>query len=356
MEVIMKAEQSLILVVDDEEFIRDILARQLELQGHAVVVAENGRQALEMMRAQAFDLVLLDIMMPGMNGYQVLEHIKADPALCHIPVVVISALGQISNMARGIELGAEDYMIKPFDRVLLKARVDASLERKHLRDQEQAYLAQLEAERERSERLLLNVLPKPIAERLKQGPTTIADRFEEVTVLFSDIVDFSRLWDQRAPGELVDLLNALFSVFDRLAEHHGLEKIKTIGDAYMVVGGLPTPRPDHAEAIAEMALDIWDEVVRFNKEQGELIQMRIGIDTGPVVAGVIGKQKFIYDLWGDAVNTAFRMQEYGLPNHIQVTAATYSYLQDKYVFEKRGAIPIKSKSEMVTYFLTGRRE
>jgi len=351
----MKTEQGRVLVVDDEEFIRDILARQLTLQGHKVAVAENGRQALEMMRAQPFDLVLLDIMMPGMTGYEVLEYLKAEPELRHIPVIVISALGQISNMVKGIELGAEDYMIKPFDRVLLKARVDASLERKRLRDQEQAYLVQLEAERERSERLLLNVLPKPIAERLKQEPTTIADRFEEVTVLFSDIVDFASLWDQRAPGELVNLLNALFSVFDRLARRHGLEKIKTIGDAYMVVGGLPTPRSDHAEAVAEMALDIWDEVARFNRENGELIQMRIGIDTGPVVAGVIGRQKFIYDLWGDTVNTAFRMQEYGLPGRIQVTAATCDCLRDKYVLEERGPVLIKSKSEMVTYFLTGRR-
>ncbi len=352
----MMSEQSFVLVVDDEEFIRDILARQLILQGHTVAVARNGRQALEMMRAQAFDLMLLDIMMPEMDGYQVLEHLKADPALRHIPVIVISALSQISNMVRCIELGAEDYMIKPFDQVLLKARVGASLERKHLRDQEQAYLAQLETERAKSERLLLNILPKPIAERLKREPSTIADRFEHVTILFSDIVDFSELWTQRAPGELVDLLNALFSMFDQLAERHGLEKIKTIGDAYMVVGGLPTPQPDHAEAIAEMALDVWEKVARFNAENGESIQMRIGIDTGPVVAGVIGKQKFIYDLWGDAVNTAYRMQEYGLPDHIQVTAATYSYLRDKYVFEKRGMIPIKSKGEIITYFLIGRKK
>jgi class 3 adenylate cyclase len=247
-------------------------------------------------------------------------------------------------------------MIKPFDRVLLKARVDASLERKHLRDQEQAHLAQLEAEREKSERLLLNILPGPIAEQLKREQRTIADRFEEVTVLFCDIVDFSTFWSQRAPGELVDLLNDLFSVFDRLAERHGLEKIKTIGDAYMVVGGLPTPRPDHAEAIAEMALDIWEQVAQFNAENGESIRVRMGIDTGPVVAGVIGRKKFIYDLWGDAVNTAFRMQEHGLPDHIQVTEAMHRCLRDKYLMEERGAILVKGKDEMITYFLTGRRE
>jgi class 3 adenylate cyclase len=352
----MSVEKGLVLVVDDEAFIRDILARQLKLQGHTVIAAENGRRALEMMQEQAFDLLLLDILMPEMDGYQVLEQLKADPALRHIPVIVISALGQLNSVVRCIELGAEDYMIKPFDRVLLKARVDASLERKHLRDQEQAHLAQLEAEREKSERLLLNILPGPIAEQLKREQRTIADRFEEVTVLFCDIVDFSTFWSQRAPGELVDLLNDLFSVFDRLAERHGLEKIKTIGDAYMVVGGLPTPRPDHAEAIAEMALDIWEQVAQFNAENGESIRVRMGIDTGPVVAGVIGRKKFIYDLWGDAVNTAFRMQEHGLPDHIQVTEAMHRCLRDKYLMEERGAILVKGKDEMITYFLTGRRE
>lgn len=349
-------QSALILVVDDNELNRDLLARYLNRQGHRVMTAENGAQALDKIQQHPFDLVLLDIMMPEMNGYQVLEHLKADTELRHIPVIVISAVSDLDSVVRCIELGADDYLMKPFNRVLLRARIGSSLERKRLRDQEQAYLMQLEEEREKSERLLLNVLPKPIAERLKQGQSTIADRFEEVTVLFADIVDFTQFWSHKSPAELVGMLNEIFSSFDQLAEQHGLEKIKTIGDAYMVVGGLPTPRPDHAEAVAEMALDIQKEIARFNAQNGESIGMRMGIDTGPVVAGVIGRQKFIYDLWGNTVNTADRMQSHSFPDRIQVTEATYRRLRGRYRFDRRGVISVKGRGDMVTYFLLGRRE
>lgn len=351
----MKSHRSSVLVVDDNEDNRELLSRQLRRQGYTTAVAENGRQALQLMEEQGFDLVLLDIMMPEMDGYQVLECLKDHPSLRHIPVIVISAMDEIDSIVRCIQLGAEDYLSKPFNRILLKARLEASLDKKRLRDQEQAYLAQLQIEREKSERLLLNILPEPIAERLKQGQTTIADRFDEVTVLFADIVGFTETWSNRAPTELVSLLNDVFSTFDRLAEQHGLEKIKTIGDSYMAVAGLPRPRPDHAEAVAEMALAMQKEVSRFHMRADEPLQIRIGIDTGPVVAGVIGERKFSYDLWGDTVNTANRMQTHGLPGRIQVTAATRQRLQGKYLFEERGLIDVKSKGGMVTYFLTGRQ-
>jgi class 3 adenylate cyclase len=169
------------------------------------------------------------------------------------------------------------------------------------------------AEEERSERLLLNVLPAPIAERLKQGEGVIADAFPEVTVLFADLVDFTRRSQQVSPAQVVATLNELFSAFDRLAQRHGLEKIKTIGDAYMVAGGLPNPRPDHAQAVAEMALAMQEEVAGRADPSGQPLQVRIGIDTGPVEAGVIGTSKFSYDLWGDTVNTASRMESHGSP-------------------------------------------
>jgi response regulator RpfG family c-di-GMP phosphodiesterase len=183
--------------------------------------------------------VLLDIMMPKMNGYQVLEHLKNDPNLRHIPVIVISAVDDINSVVECIELGAEDYLPKPFNAVLLAARIRNCLEKKWLRDQEQFYLQQLQAEQERTERLLLSILPMPVAEQLKQGQQIIADSFAEVTVLFADIVDFTRLSADHTPIEVVSLLNQIFSAFDRLAQQHGVEKIKTIGDAYMAVGGLP---------------------------------------------------------------------------------------------------------------------
>jgi len=310
-----------------------------------------------MVRAQPFDLMLLDIVMPEMDGYQVLERMKRDSALRNIPVIVISGLDEMESVVRCIKMGAEDYLPKPFDPVLLKARIEACLEKKRLRDQEQAYLEQLQIEREKSERLLLNILPKPIAERLKQGESTIADSFAEVTVLFADIVDFTSLSAHVSPTDLVVLLNEIFSTFDQLAEKHGLEKIKTLGDAYMVVGGLPMPRPDHAEAVAEMALDIQEEVSPFFKieKDGKPLRIRIGIHTGPVVAGVIGTKKFTYDLWGNTVNIASRMQSHGLDGRIQVTATTYERLRDKYLFEERGMIQVKGKGEMMAYLLVGRK-
>ena len=353
-------DQGRVLVVDDNEMNRDLLSRRLQRQGHKVIMAEDGQQALEKLRLEQFDLILLDIMMPVMNGYQVLEHLKADRNLRHIPVIMISALDDVDSVVRCIELGAEDYLFKPFNPVLLKARIGACLEKKRLRDQEQAYLKQIQAEQEKSERLLLNVLPKPIADRLKQGQRTIADNFNEVTVLFADIVNFTQLSAALPPTDLVELLNQIFSTFDALVEQHGLEKIKTIGDAYLVVGGLPTPRPDHAAAIADLALAMLESIAQFQiltlAGESRSLTMRIGIHTGAVGAGVIGTTKFAYDLWGDTVNTASRMESQGVPGKIQVTDKTYLLLQSNYCFEERGTIEVKGKGEMLTYFLLGKNK
>jgi class 3 adenylate cyclase len=210
------------------------------------------------------------------------------------------------------------------------------------------------AEQERSERLLLNVLPAPIAARLKAGEGVIADAFPEVTVLFADIVDFTRRSRQISPAQVVQALNELFSAFDRLAQRYGLEKIKTIGDAYMVAGGLPEPRPDHAQAVAEMALAMREEVARRSDPSGRPLAVRIGIDTGPVEAGVIGTSKFSYDLWGDTVNTASRMESHGIAGCIQVTDRTYRRLRDGYRFQRRGPVQVRGMGEMATYLLLGR--
>jgi class 3 adenylate cyclase len=212
----------------------------------------------------------------------------------------------------------------------------------------------LALEQQRSEGLLLNVLPAPIAARLKAGEGVIADAFPEVTVLFADLVDFTRRSQQVGPAQVVAALNELFSAFDELAQRHGLEKIKTIGDAYMVAGGLPQPRPDHAQAIAEMALGIREEVARRTDPSGRPLAVRIGIATGPVEAGVIGTAKFSYDLWGDTVNAASRMESHGIPGCIQVTERTYQRLRDGYRFQRRGPIPVRGMGELVTYLLVGR--
>jgi guanylate cyclase len=215
--------------------------------------------------------------------------------------------------------------------------------------------ASLKREQARSEALLLNILPSPIAERLKAGNQTIADGFGEVTILFADLVGFTHLSTTVSPEQLVAMLNRLFSRFDELSDRYGVEKIKTIGDAYMACAGIPIPRPDHAEAVAEMALAMRDALEQYNHEFGSTLQIRIGINTGPVVAGVIGLKKFIYDLWGDTVNLASRMESHSVPNRIQVSAATWAHLRDRYELELRGTIDIKGIGLIETYFLNGRK-
>jgi class 3 adenylate cyclase len=212
----------------------------------------------------------------------------------------------------------------------------------------------LALEQERSEGLLLNILPAPIAARLKQGEEVIADDFPEVTVLFADLVDFTTRSRHTTPDQVVQLLDNLFSALDALAERYRLEKIKTIGDAYLVVGGLPQPRPDHAQAVADMALAIRAEVPRHRDPAGRPLAVRIGIDTGPVVAGVIGRRTFSYDLWGDTVNTASRMESHGVAGCIQVTERTYRRLREGYRLAPRGPIQVKGKGQMTTWFLLDR--
>jgi len=213
----------------------------------------------------------------------------------------------------------------------------------------------LKKEQRKTEGLLLNILPGAIVDRLKHEPGVIADKFEKATILFADLVNFTQISTTMSATKLVYLLNEIFSAFDQLSEKHGLEKIKTIGDAYMVAGGIPIERPDHAEAIAEMALDMLVAIEKLNVKLDAKFDLRIGINSGPVVAGVIGTKKFIYDLWGNAVNTASRMESHGITGRIQVSHYTYKLLHDKYEFEDRGEIEIKGKGEMQTYLLTGRK-
>ncbi|MCA9657896.1 MAG: response regulator, partial [Myxococcales bacterium] len=329
-----KAETGKILVVDDNESNRNMLSRRLERQGHTTRLAENGIKALEKLRKEDFDLVLLDVMMPEMDGYEVLERLHNDDKLRGLPVIMISALDQLDTVVRCIELGAEDYLPKPFNPVVLRARIGACLEKKRLRDRERAYIKKLRIEQERSDQLLLNILPRPIANRLKEGQRQIADYFPDVTVLFCDLVGFTQISERLPPAELVAMLNKIFSMFDLLAEKHGLEKIKTIGDEYMIAGGLPMPRKDHAEAVAEMALDMLAVMDRFNAKHNTNVRIRVGLNCGPVTAGVIGTKKFAYDLWGDTVNLASRMESHGIANAIQVTEETYRRLRHRYAFQR----------------------
>lgn len=239
--------------------------------------------------------------------------------------------------------------------VTLRVQVQGEDELTHFANTINWMLDELDKEKHKTEKLVLNVLPYPIAKKLKDRQGIIADNFDHVTILFADLVGFTSLSSRLSPLDLVNFLNCIFSSFDLLAEKYNLEKIKTIGDAYMVAAGLPEPRPDHAEAIAEMALEMRGVICDLATTKAENFTMRMGINTGQVVAGVIGTKKFSYDLWGDAVNVASRMESSGKPGKIQVSETTYELLKDKYIFQPRGLIPIKGKGEMLTYWLIGKK-
>jgi class 3 adenylate cyclase len=269
---------------------------------------------------------------------------------------MISGLQETGSVIRCIEAGAEDYLPKPFDQVLLRARINACLERKHWHDRELGYLAQLKAEKERSDALLRNILPGQIVGRLNSGEAVIADRIDNVTILFCDLVGFTKVAARTTPGRLVENLNRIFSTFDALTREYEVEKIKTIGDAYMAAAGLPEARADHAEVMGELAIGMLEALERLNRDAEIPFRARIGMHTGPVVAGVIGMHKFIYDVWGDTVNVASRLETCGLPGRIHVSEEMCRALEHRYCFEPRGIISLRGKGRMATAFLAGRRQ
>lgn len=346
------AETGAVLIADDIEANRDLLSRRLTRDGHRVVSVASGRQALQALADGEFDLVLLDLIMPDINGFEVLVQMKADERLRRIPVIMITALAETESAVRCIEAGAEDYLAKPFNPVLLRARINACLHKKRWRDREQKYLRRIEDETAKFERLLLTILPRQVIGRLNQGEAMIADRFENVSVLFADLVRFTEHSGRIAPAEIVEYLNRLFSEFDALARELGVEKIKTIGDAYMAVAGLPDPIPDPFTAVAKMAFGMIDRLGRVNSHFGWPLQIRIGIHSGPVVAGIIGAHRFIYDVWGDTVNVASRLEAYSLPNRIHVSQDTARHLVDPFALEPRGSIEVKGKGKLETFFLS----
>lgn len=333
-----------VLVVDDEEHNRTLLRDPLEARGYEVAEAENGMQALQKIAGHVPDVILLDVMMPQMDGFEVCRRLKTDGKTAHVPILMVTALSERKERLMGIAVGANDFLNKPVDIQDVILRVGNAVYTKHLHDQ-------LRVEQENSERLLLNILPKPIAERMKLGETNIADLHPEATVLVADLVGFTTLSAHIDPEQIVQLLNEIFSAFDLLAEKHGLEKIKTIGDAYMVAGGITFPLPNHAEASAALALDLLEEILRLNHHYNTSIRIRIGICTGPVIAGVIGRRRFAYDLWGETVNLACRLESTGEAGKIQIAESTYERLKDKYQFAGKHIIDGKGRGDLPAYWL-----
>ena len=352
-----------ILVVDDSRMLRMGISRSLRRLGvQHIEEAADGMAALERLEREPFDLMLLDMEMPLMDGLDVLARMQNSPQLRGLPVIVISGAECIDGVVACIEMGAEDYLPKPFSQVLLRARLTSSLEKKQLRDLELAQRLQLQAQHDllkleqgKTESLLLNILPRQIAQRLKSGEERCADSHANVTVMFSDLVGFTTLSQGMNPTQLVEMLHDLFSSFDQLVDEAGLEKIKTIGDCYMLVGGLPEPRVDHAHAVTDVALKMVTTMERLDRAYSCDLQIRLGIHSGPVVAGVIGTHKFTYDIWGTTVNEASRMESSGLPGRIHISAVTAGLLGDAFELEYRGMVQTKGLGSLSTYFVNGRK-
>jgi len=344
----MSERRPRILIVDDIDDNVFTLERRLkQFVNSENVSARNGRLAMEALRAGPFDLVLLDVQMPEMDGTAVLEQMKGDMALRDVPVIMVSALDDMDTVLRCIKLGAEDYVQKPFNAELLRARVEAALERKRLRDQEAKFLAQLQAEKGRVNDLLHSVLPKSVVSELKASGRLMPRRYEDVAVLFCDIVGFTEYCDRNPPEAVIERLEALVDAFEAVVERHGLEKIKTIGDAFMATAGLLRYVENPVLAAAECGLAMAEAA----RAHGAGWQVRIGIHMGPVVAGVLGKKSFVFDLWGDTVNVAARVAAEADPGAVLVTGAIWPFLNASCQGRALGAVELKGKgkTDLVRY-------
>ena len=351
----MATDLPAILIVDDNEDNRYTLQLMLESDGHErVASAASGNEAIALIEKEKFSLVLLDLMMPDLNGDEVLKVIKSDPEKRDIPVVMISADTDADKVSQCIELGADDYLPKPFNPMILRARIAAALRRHSLRALENEYLGKIENEKRHSENLLRNILPAEIVTRLRNGESNIADHFDDATVIFADVVGFGRITARMKAYEIVACLNQLFSEFDRLAEDAGIEKIKTIGDNYMAVSGLPTPRANHVRIAAKFALDMVAATTRLRSRLPVPFSIRVGLHCGPVMAGVIGTRKFAYDVWGDTVNIAARLEAASEPNRVLASAAIVKGLGSDYSFDGPHKIDNKEGRVLEAFFLSPR--
>lgn len=342
-----------ILVVDDNDDNQYTLQLLLEADGHERIVrAAGGEEAIRLLRTERFSLVLLDMMMPDLNGDDVLRIIKGNPDTRDIPVVMISADTDIEKVLKCIEIGADDYLAKPFNPAILRARIGAALRRASLRLLETEYLARIEQEKRYSDNLLRNMLPPEIVNRLRGGVDSIADHFENATVMFADVVGFGKITAGMKAFEIVGCLNLVFSEFDKLAEDVGVEKIKTIGDSYMAVAGVPTPRAGHARTAARLALDMVAAAARLNSQLPVPFPVRVGLHSGPVMAGIIGTRRFAYDVWGDTVNIASRVEGAGLANRVLVSAATAAQLSGEFNLDGPHGIETKEQRVIEAFFLS----
>ncbi len=351
-----------ILVVDDERLNINVLNELLKSK-YKVMAAINGEQALKAASSKnPPDLILLDIMMPEMDGYEVCKILKADDQTKNIPIIFVTAMGQESDETKGLELGAADYLTKPISPVILEARVQTQIKLQRSRKVLIAQKLKIEEqndeilkEKGKSDELLRNILPEEIADELKEKGRADVKTFDKASILFTDFVGFTKAVSKMSSHELVAELNVCFEAFDHICEKYHVEKIKTIGDAYMAVGGLPLPTKDSVENTVLAALEMQEFIVNRKEENSEqAFEMRAGIHTGKVVAGIVGVKKFQYDIWGDTVNIASRFESNGEPGSVNISQSTYQELKSNpsFTFESRGLIMAKGKGELEMYFVS----
>jgi class 3 adenylate cyclase len=339
----MSDETARLLIVDDVENNRFTLRRRLKRLGYEnVEEAVDGRAALASLAKDSFDLVLLDVMMPGLSGYEVLEEIKGDMDLRDIPVIMVSALDEVESVIKCIDLGAEDYLPKPFDPTLLRARVAASLEKKRLRDQEAAYLAQVETERRRADKLLHAVLPPGAVRELKATNEVKPRLYDDVVVLFADIVGFTAYCNVHPAEQVARELQAVVGAFEDIVERAGLEKIKTIGDAFLATAGLLQETEDPFATSVRCGLQMI-EAARAIEPHWEL---RVGVHKGAVAAGIIGHKQYQFDVWGDTVNTCSRLAAHAEPGSLVVAGDAWHELRGDFKGRSRGRVELKGKGEI----------
>jgi adenylate cyclase len=354
---ILKAK---VLVVDDKQANVTLLERMLDGAGYTSITSTLDPRAVhDLHEKNRYDLIVLDLMMPGMDGFQVMEGLKHIEKDGYLPVLVITA--QPDHKLRALQAGAKDFISKPFDVAEVLTRVHNMLEVRLLHveisrknGELKKLFDQVVAERKVSERLALHVPPDSIAARLQARPDVTADSFADVTVLIADIVGFTELTPAVSPEQLALLLDEIFTSFDGLVKQRGLKKIKTLGNSYMAAAGVPVPSGDHAVQAAHAALDMVEALEHFNEQGGRSLQVRIGIATGAVVAGVIGKRMYLYDVWGDAVTVASRMESHGVAGRVQVSESTRRLLGEPFRLEERGALEVEGQGELKTWFVGGR--
>ena len=345
-----EGEQSSLLVVDDEPFNHTLIKRLLDAEGYAdVSFADNGRQALDMLQESNFDIVLLDIEMPELNGFEVLESIKADLNHRHVPVIMISGVEDTESIAKCIELGAEDYLAKPFNATILRARLGACVEKKRLRDQEKSHLEQIRTEKKKADELLTVILPSSIASELKATGKVQPRGYDKVGMLFCDIVGFTNYCSGRSAEEVVTGLQTLFTKFEEITTKYNMEKIKTIGDEFMAAAGLTNPDYEPLLTVVKCGL----EMAAAAPEVSADWKVRVGVHAGPLVAGIVGDQKYQFDVWGDTVNVAARMAGAGNPGAVTMTHDSWLEIESECQGKMLGKMDIKGKGEIDVVECTG---